>query len=118
MKQFNVLNWDFNQDKLTYYDVLPYLRNCYKEQVKNAKKKSVQKSKELSEHYKVPETLKEFKEFIKNKAMYQYWGRCEYEMILHGWPVQKNDYKLDIYEQIMMNIDIISEILYNEFNKK
>jgi hypothetical protein len=37
-------------------------------------------------------------------------------MICHGWPGQKNSYKLDVHEQIMMNIDIIAEILWNEFN--
>ena len=38
-------------------------------------------------------------------------------MIVHGWPVRKNDYKIDVHEQVMMNIDIISDILYNEVSK-
>ena len=29
--------------------------------------------------------------------------------------IQKNDYKLDVHEQIMMNIDIIAKILWEEF---
>lgn len=101
MNKFNVLLWDFNTDSLQYYDVLPYLRDCYK--------KSKQK----------PKTLEELKEFIRKESLYRYWSRCEYEMILTGWPVQKKDYKLDVHEQIMMNIDIITTILYNELiNKK
>lgn len=115
---FNVLMWDFNTDKLTYYDVLPYFRNCYKEQVKNSKKKRIQKSEELSKYWKVPKTLDEFKEFIKNKSMYRFWSRCEYEMICHGWPVRKNDYKLDVHEQVMMNIDIIAKTLYDEIENQ
>lgn len=118
MKKFNVLLWSFNHDKLTYYDVLPYLRNCYKERVKKSKKKHIQRSEEVSKFWKVPETLDEFKEFIKCESQYQYWSRCEYEMILHGWPNQKNTYKLDVHEQIMMNIDVVAEILYNEFKKR
>ena len=39
-------------------------------------------------------------------------------MIVHGWPVHKNDYKLDVHEQIEMNIDIIAEILFNEYNNE
>ena len=118
MKQFNVLTWDFNSDSLEYYDVIPYLRNSYKERVKRFKKASKRKDFDPNnEWYKVPETLEDFKKFIKNESMHQFWARCEYEMICHGWPVKKNAHKLDVYEQIMMNIDIVSEILYNEINK-
>lgn len=98
MKKFNVLIWDFNSDSLKYYDVLPYFRNCYKELKSNK-----------------PATLEEFKEFIKGKSAHMFWSRCEWEMICHGWPIRKNDYKLDVHEQVKMNIDIITEILYNEF---
>lgn len=96
MNKFNVLLWNFNTDSLQYYDVLPYLRECYKK----AKKK--------------PKTVEELKEFIKNESIYRYWSRCEYEMILTGWPPQKKDHKLDVHEQIMMNIDIVTNLLYNE----
>lgn len=118
MKQFNVLVWDFNYDKLQHYDVLPYLRNCYKERVKRFKKYSKKGHLAIDNEYMfVPKTLDEFKKFVENESRYQYWARCEYEMICHGWPVQKNDYKLDVHEQIMMNLDIVAEILYNEINK-
>ena len=96
MKKFNVLRWDFNMDKLVYYDVLPYFRRCYDD----AKDK--------------PLTREEIKEFIEKKSAYQFWGRCEYEMICHGWPVRNNDHKLDVHEQIMMNIDTITDILFDE----
>ena len=123
MKQsFFVLMWDFNSDSLVHYDVMPYLRDSYKERVKMDKKYLKRKdcdieSNEYKKYYKTPETLDEFKEFIRGKSRYRFWSRCEYEMILHGWPQQKNDYKLDVHEQIMMNIDIVAEILYNEINK-
>ena len=118
MKQFNVMIWDFNSDKLVHYDVMPYLRNCYKERVKRFKKASKRKDFDPNNEYiKVPVTLEDFKKFIKNESQYQFWSRCEYEMICHGWPVRKNDYKLDVHEQIMMNIDVVAEILYNEISK-
>ena len=112
MKKFNVLRWNFNLDEPECYDILPYLRNCYNDVVEfNKNNRSDNNS-----WWKVPETLEEFKEFIEKRSHYKFWSRCEYEMICHGWPVHKNNYKLDCHEQIMMNIDIIAEILYNEIN--
>ena len=109
-KKFYVLNWDFNGDKIEHYDVLPYFRERYKYKVKNSKKYPNEA------YWKVPKTLDEFKTFVENESHYQFWSRCEYEMIIHGWPVKKNDYKIDIHEQVMMNLDTIAEILFNELN--
>lgn len=103
-KKFNVLIWDFNRDDLVHYDVLPYLRNCYDRLTETGRRK--------------PKTLEEFKQFVEDESRYQFWARCEYEMILHGWPVQKKEYKLDVHEQIMMNLDTVAEILYQEFSKE
>ena len=103
MNEFNVLMWDFNADSLVHYDVMPYFRNCYKE-----KKKKKQE----------PKTPEEFRVFVENESRYRFWSRCEYEMIIHGWPVRENDYKIDIHEQVMMNIDHIVNLLVTEFLTK
>jgi len=117
-KKFNVLTWDFNGDKLECYDVLPYFRGCYAERKKKAKGKRIQKimaeNPDMKKYYGVPATFGEFKEFIKDESMYMYWSRCEWEIIVHGWPVRKNDYKIDVHEQVMMNIDTIADILWKE----
>lgn len=122
MEKFNVLLWDFNRDELEYYDVLPYLRDRYEERKKRyeeaGKDKELSKDKELLKFFRVPETLDEFKEFIMSESRYQFWARCEYEMICHGWPVRKNDHKLDVHEQIMMNLDVIAKIMCDELGKK
>ena len=107
---YNVLIWNFNKDNLEHYDVLPFFRRHYDEVKKKSKLKKVD-----HEYYKVPKTIEDFKTFIERESNWMYNGRCEYEMIIHGWPVQKNEYKIDIHEQIMMNIDIIANILYNEY---
>lgn len=118
---FNVLIWDFNRDNIQHYDVLPYLRSCYQKRIKDMKSKRIQKY--LSEYpndrkyYMVPETKEEFKDFILDESRYMYWSRCEWEMIIQGWPVQKNAYKIDVHEQITMNLDVVADILYNEFKK-
>jgi len=125
MEKFNVLNWDFNKDKLEYYNIIPYFIRRYDEKVKKFKKIKKRKSYkdnpekyEKDNYYKVPKTIEELKQFIKDESQYQFWSRCEYEMIVHGWPVRKNEHKLDIHEQIMMNIDIVTKIVWEEINKE
>lgn len=123
LKKFHTLNWDFNHDTIEHYDVLPYLRLCIKARKdtdKKAKKsKRMQKMKEENPadyemYWAFPETYEKFVKFIDREAMHQFWGRCEYEMICQGWPVPQNDYKLDVYEQIKMNLDVICKILWEE----
>ena len=99
-KSFYVLNWDFNSDKLVHYDILPYFRECYKK-LSKAKR---------------PVSINEWKEFIKSNGRYRYWARCEYEIIITGWPQQNRKVKVDVWRQIEMNINIIVDILMEEFN--
>lgn len=111
MEKFNVLRWDFNTDSIECYDVIPYLMERYEERKKRSKRK---KNGEINKYNFVPKTVEEFKDFIESESRYMYWSRCEYEMICHGWPVQKNEYKIDVHEQIMMNIDVIAKLMYSE----
>ncbi len=96
MEKFNVIIEDINTRKFIPYDVIPYLVDQYKK----AKDK--------------PSTFLEFKEFIRKESMYQWWSRCEYEIVLQSWPTGKNEEKIDVYWQVMMNINIITDILMKE----
>lgn len=96
MEKFNVIIEDINTRKFIPYDVIPYLVDQYKK----AKDK--------------PSTFLEFKEFIRRESMYQWWSRCEYEIVLQSWPTGKNEEKIDVYWQVMMNINIITDILMKE----
>lgn len=107
-RKFYVLTWDFNRDKIEHYDVLPYLRNRLEERIEKNKN-------DEDNYFKVPKSFNDFKKFVEDESLYQFWSRCEYEMIVHGWPVKKNDYKIDVHEQIMMNLDVISGILFDEY---
>lgn len=98
MKQFNVIVEDINSRKFIPYDVIPYLVQCYYEEKDR------------------PRTIKEFKVFIERHSKYQWWSRCEYEIILKSWPTGNIEKKIDVHQQVMMNIDIIAEILMNEVN--
>ena len=119
MKAFNVINFDFNNKTFESYNIIPYLLSCYNEE-KNK-----------------PKTFDEFKNFIKNKSMYRWWSRCEYEIILSPWPYTsspserydkkgENDVeawkehwkkhlneceKVDVHYQVMMNLDVITALV-------
>ena len=99
MKSFYVIVYDINRKTFVPYDVIPYLEKCYY--------KSTNK----------PKTLEEFKDFVKNQSMHQWWSRCEYEIILESWPNTNVNEKWDVHRQVMMNINIITSILMNNINE-
>ena len=150
MTQFNVIQYDFNSNKVVPYDVLTYFRRVWNDKEFNFDKSLVTSKKDL-------------KAWIKLVSQHQFWCRCEYECLIAPWPyrqlrvsdftnevsedfnkeynvklliddkivkektIRKNDgldgtikfedlKKIDVHEQIMMNIDIITDILAKEFN--
>lgn len=122
MKQFNVINFDFNAQQFKAYDVIPYFIDAYKERIEKygeifqesiqaKNKKEADEYKGALEYWKIPKTFEEFKDFVKKESQYQFWSRCEYEIILVDWPCQKIEDKWDVHDQIMMNLDIVTEIL-------
>ena len=128
MKKFNVLEFNWNTGEKSEYDVLPYFRDCWNNKKFNFDKQDVK-------------TKEDLKKWIKRASQYQFWSRCEYEFLMGAWPFSTRDvikelqtvdinmdndikisniitrdmYKIDVHEQIMMNIDIITDILFNEF---
>lgn len=98
MKSFNVIINNFNTRTFEPYDIMPHLIDEYN------------KSKNK------PSTLEDFKNFVKQEAQYQWWARCEYEIILVDCPNQKVSEKWDVYRQVMMNIDLVVETLIENIN--
>lgn len=98
IKPYKVISWDFNTDNIEYYDIMPFLIDSYKKIKKNK-----------------PKTFEEIKEFIINESRYRFWSRCEYEVIITGWPKQKREVKIDIFDQIMKNIDVITTHFMSHF---
>lgn len=93
---FYVIVDNVNRQDFERYDVMPYLVRCYDD----AKKRKKQ-----------PKTYDEFKEFVKGKSMYMYWGRCEWELILKPWVGHSNERKVDVHWQLMHNLDLVTSIL-------
>ena len=98
IKPYKVISWDFNHDDIEYYDIMPFLIDSYKKIKKNK-----------------PKTFDEIKDFIINESRYRFWSRCEYEVIITGWPKQKREVKIDIFDQIMKNIDVITTHFMSHF---
>lgn len=98
MKSFYVIVYDFNHRTFVQYDVIPYLKKCYYE-VKDK-----------------PETLKEFKNFVESQSRYQWWSRCEYEIMLSDLPSQRQQKKIDVHYQVMTNLDIVTKVLMESIN--
>lgn len=98
-KSFNVIierNGEFIP-----YDIMPYFVSTYNKTNPSDR----------------PKTYEEFREFVDKEAKYMYWSRCEYEIILSSWPGERDKEKWDIYKQIMMNHDLVTEILMNVLKK-
>lgn len=142
--KFNVLLFDFSGKTMKKYDVLPYFRNSWKdkynkegkEKVKTAKHES--KRKQLFKEWirsessymfharceyeflmaswpfgskNITEKLKVF--LSKNYNLDDYCDKIDFYNII----ISEMD-KIDVHEQILMNIDVIADLLYSEFFKK
>lgn len=93
MLEWKVLNYDFNKDKIIEYNVFnKEFENDIKEAVKD---KRILKYEEL-------------KAYIKKNFQYQYWSKAEYEILVSGL-FSDNIEKIDIYRQLEMNLDTITE---------
>ena len=48
-----------------------------------------------------------FSEEVRRSLMYYFWSKCEWEIVLTGWPPKDDfkDKKIDVYDQIMLNWD-------------
>lgn len=97
---FNVICYDVNANAMTEYNIIPYLLNIY----------NTTKDK--------PKTTSELKSFILSESKYHWWARCEYEIVLSSWPGERCKEKWDIFRQIEMNIDVITNILADAISEE
>lgn len=108
MVEYRVITWDFSTDRVEYYDIMPYLYRKLEEKIK--KRQIVLKDL----------TFEKLKKFIDDESKYQFWARCQYEVILSSWPPRENGrkHKMDVYEQIHMNLDNIAKLMYDDLQKR
>ena len=138
-EKFNVLI--YKNGKVEYYDILPYFHNCWKEKYNREQKESIKnakqpaKRKQLFKDYIISRTKYMYWGRCEYEMLLASWPFGSYGMKnkmkeFLKTPVNLDDYtqlfnfeniiiadmhKIDVHDQIMMNINIIVDILYKEF---
>lgn len=112
---FYTLTWDMNRGEVENYDIMPYLVSAWKED--KARKRKIW-FKSSDDDTKEPTTVEEWKKAILAASRYQFWARCEYEIIVSEWPTEKHRVKLDVFDQINANIDVITKLFMEYVSSK
>ena len=136
MKKFHVLYLEFNSKKVKPYDILPYFRNCWKDKIYKKEVQKIKESKSINElkDWIISKSRYMFWARCEYEFLIAPWPfGCkqmydDLKMFLPVYNIGDWDHdikfcniitrsmeKIDIHEQIMMNIDVITEILFNEF---
>ena len=133
-KKFNVLLRDFNKKKPIPYDVLPYFRREWAERYKDIPVKTKEGLKKWIKDLSQYQFWSRCEyEFLIAKWRFGGWQLTEdMEKFIATNPDLKDNKTnidmcniitkemdvIDVHEQIMMNIDIVTDILYDEFLKE
>lgn len=120
---FYVLVKNPNNGKVEPYNIMPIIYNEIYDGKKLSNKFCIYKY----EHHPTYHTSKFMvnskellKEFLTNTLKYYFWAKCEYEFIVTDWPYKNdsikdnNPVKLDVYEQLIPNIPLLVDLLWNE----
>lgn len=65
-----------------------------------------------------PIHMDEFEEMIDKEAMYYFWCKTEYEVMIGGLFERRQKTKIDIYSQLKLNWDRFIDYLWNEYIKE
>lgn len=72
--------------------------------------------KKTVKQYKKDKDIEKFEKEIRSWAMYSFWGKCEYEVVVTGWVRNEVQKKIDVYEQLMMNWDSFFKYIVDNIN--
>ena len=100
MLEWYVLRHDFNARQIEWVNIFAhadFLDEC----------------KKWARKYKDDKFL--FTEAVKRSMMYYFWARCEWEVVVSGWPPSplNKDSKVDAYEQIVKNWDAFADYIWD-----
>lgn len=118
--KFNVLYKDFNTGKMEPYDVMESLYGTMFNSNGTLSKKRFHIHDKKTFERKEIKTRNDLKEFINSHFMYLYSYKCEWEFIAQDWPNTDNgkDVKVDVYQQLKPNIDLITDIVWEQVKDK
>lgn len=100
MLEWNVYYFNFNRKKIEKFNVFShcgFLDDC----------------KKIARKHKDDKLL--FTEALKRSLMYYFWARCEWEVVICGYPDGYFDImrKVDVYEQVMGNWEHFSNYVWD-----
>lgn len=97
--EWYVYIYDSNARKIKRYNVFHSFRfnKCCKDAFKKFRK---------------TEQIDELKKEIKSSAMYSFWSKYEYEIMLSGLPAETEEQRIDVYDQLCMNWDAFFEYTF------
>ena len=102
MLEWYVLKDDFGSREVRHYNAL-----CnWEDDIKQARKKC--------------KTREQFKEWLRKELMYHYWSKAECEIQVAGLFAKTDDEfkKIDIWDQIQPNLDIMVDYIIYEMKFK
>lgn len=102
--EWNVLYYNSNAKRIEWFNVFQH--NSFNKAVKEIFNKQVWLS------------LDEFEDAIDKEAMYYFWRKAEYEIMISDWIGEKTKAKIDIYSQLKLNWNRFIDYLWNEYQNR
>ena len=91
-----------NEDNGRFVPYNVFWNRCFKEAVE-------------CDIFNIPElTRDEVSELLQRFAQWQFWSRCEYEIVLYSWPTGKDEkgHKIDVFDQLKANWERFVDYVY------
>lgn len=117
---FYVLYKDFNTGKMESYNVMDSLYGSIFNANGTLSKKNFHIWDNKTYERKEIKTKHDLKSFILAHFIYCYHSKCEWEFIAQDWPNTDNgrDVKVDVFQQLKPNIDLIVDIVWEQIKNK
>lgn len=106
--KFYAFYHSFNGDELKPYNIIT--ESLIKDMVKNVGKKYYDLD---TSKYDVLDSKKKFMRLLEHELMYRYWSKCEWEFICSNWTGKDFEQKVDVYDQLKPNLEVIADLLIN-----
>ena len=103
MLRWIVYREDFNARKIIEYDIFQH--GFFAEDIRRNYKKN-------------KKDFEKFKERLKDDLFYWFGSKCEHEIVLVSWPMKRNDRKVDVRDQVMLNYDLFAEYVWKGMGGK
>lgn len=139
--EWNIFIEDPNKREIVVKNIVPWIwedLKKWKSEVKKREKKYIQENGHTDGKFDY-DTFEWFKEELRKRLQWQFWSRCEYEIVLtdvfgsikreelerlvEEYNKDKTKYrynvnldverKIDVYEQIMLNFDIFAKYMWD-----